>query len=210
MLEQLSFYYPACHLLGVLFAIYQVVVFPKILTWISLVFVSYLLSPLLWVLVRIVFKGARISGAFRVGKATSSANAWLIYYHLQSVYSHFSVFERLLRLIPGAYSFWLRLWGSKIGRGVNWTPECQIMDRGHLKIGDRAFLGNRSYLSAHAMKKSGSTYILFVKPIKVGADVMISFDCKIGPGVEIGHRAHVEACSKLYLNHKVMEGDVYV
>ena len=126
------------------------------------------------------------------------------------VYTSFSVLERTLRLVPGLYSAWLRLWGSRIGKKVNWTPECQLVDRGHLEIGDRAFIGNRTYLSAHALKKSGNRYFLFVERVSIGADTMVSYGANIGPGVEIGNRAHIGAGAALYPKTKVASGESYV
>jgi hypothetical protein len=173
------------------------------------VFSAFLLSPLIWFLLKTTF-GSKTEGAYWVGKHAQGGNLWLLYYQLQSVYTHFSFFERSLRLVPGFYSAWLRLWGSKIGRKVNWTAECQIVDRGHLEVGDRVFFGNRCYVSAHALKKKGNRYFLFVKKIKIGSDTMISYSAHLGPGVVIGSRAHIEVGAGLYPNTRVGDGETYV
>jgi hypothetical protein len=144
----------------------------------------FLLSPLLWWIARLIF-GQKTEGAYKVGKHAKIGNLWLIYYQLQLIYTHFSAFERFLRLFPGAYSAWLRLWGSKIGKAINWTAECQIVDRGHLVVGDRAFFGNRCYLSAHALKKIKNQYLLYVKNVTVGSDSMVSYSAHLGPRVMI-------------------------
>ena len=173
-----------------------------------LILSSFLLSPFLWWVLRLVF-GNKTEGAYRVGKHAKGGNLWLLYYQLQLIYTHFSFFERFLRLFPGFYSAWLRLWGSKIGKKVNWTAECQLVDRGHLEIGDRVFMGNRCYLSAHALKKTKNQYLLFVKKIVIGSDTMVSFAVQIGPGVEIGTRAHIDAGTDLYPNTRVLDGETY-
>jgi len=176
--------------------------------FVLLFFFSYLLSPFMWVLLRVIFR-QKVEGTFHIGKRTPHGNIWFLYYQLQSVYAHFVIFERALKIFPGAYSSWLRLWGSKIGHAVNWTPECQIVDRGHLEIGDRVFIGNRSYLSAHVIKKSKDRYFLYVKRIQIGADTMISYQAHISPGVVIGSRVHLEPGAELYPNMRVADGETF-
>ncbi|MDJ0694669.1 GH3 auxin-responsive promoter family protein [Mastigocoleus sp. MO_188.B34] len=40
-------------------------------------------------------------------------------------------------LLTEVITLWLRLWGSKVGEGIYWTPKIEIADRGLLEIGDR-------------------------------------------------------------------------
>jgi acetyltransferase-like isoleucine patch superfamily enzyme len=174
----------------------------------AFLFSVYLVAPLVWFGLRLLF-GNESEGVYRVGKKAVGGNLWLLSYQLQNVYTSFPAFERALRLVPGFYSAWLRLWGSRIGRKVNWTAECQIVDRGHLEVGDRAFFGNRSYLSAHALKKKGDHYVLYVKKIRIGADAMVSYASHVGPGVVVGPRAHVEAGSRLFPNMTIAQGERY-
>ncbi len=207
-LEAIFVFYPPLQALLIATDLIRFVHDPDAGNGARLVFSVYFLSPLLWFFLRSVF-GPSPEGAFRIGKKAPEGSLWLLYYQLQSVYTSFSAFERVLRLVPGFYSAWLRLWGSSVGKKVNWTAECQIVDRGHLEIGDRAFFGNRCYLSAHALKKTKDRYFLYVKGIKVGADVMISYAAQVGPGVDIGARAHVAAGAHLFPNTKVGEGETY-
>lgn len=208
VLEKIFAFYPALQSLLIAGAACHFVRTPEPSTLALLFFFSYLMSPFMWVLLRAVF-GSKSEGNFHIGKRVKNGNLWFLYYQLQSVYSHFAFFERFLKIFPGAYSAWLRLWGSKIGRAVNWTPECQIVDRGHLEIGDRAFIGNRSYLSAHVLKKSKDRYFLYVKRIQIGADTMISYQAHISPGVVIGSRVHVEPGAELYPNMRVGDGETF-
>ena len=43
---------------------------------------------------------------------------WWTTLQLQAVFNAAPSLEAILRLVPGVYSCWLRLWGSRIGRGV--------------------------------------------------------------------------------------------
>jgi acetyltransferase-like isoleucine patch superfamily enzyme len=171
-------------------------------------FFSYLMSPVIWGLLRMVFR-QNAEGNYHIGKRAKHGNLWFLYYQLQSVYSHFAFFERSLKVFPGAYSLWLRMWGSKIGRAVNWTPECQIVDRGHLEIGDRSFIGNRSYMSAHILKKSKDRYFLYVKRIQIGSDTMVSYHAHLSPGVVVGSRVHLEPGAELYPNMRIEDGETF-
>src|SRR5215813_15128228 len=47
--------------------------------------------------------------------------AWWGAHQIQLIFIALPQLEAILRLIPGCYSMWLRLWGSRIGRGVYWT-----------------------------------------------------------------------------------------
>src|SRR5690242_9394747 len=66
---------------------------------------------------------------------------WWGSHQIQSIYIAIPVLEAVLRLIPGVFSWWLRLWGAKVGRDVYWTPGLEIADRGLLEIGDRVVIG---------------------------------------------------------------------
>src|SRR6266851_3058498 len=62
--------------------------------------------------------------------------------------------ELFLQLTPGAFSLWLRLWGSRIGRRVHWTPRVEIADRSMLAVGDDVVFGHKVECYAHAIKPS--------------------------------------------------------
>ncbi len=46
---------------------------------------------------------------------------WLASHHIQAFYDALPFLESLLRVIPGFYSLWLRMWGSRVGYGVEWA-----------------------------------------------------------------------------------------
>src|SRR6266498_3087906 len=69
---------------------------------------------------------------------------WWGAHQLQVIYIAVPQLEALLRLVPGLYSAWLRLWGARIGRRVYWTPLVDIGDRSLLDIGDGAIFGHRN------------------------------------------------------------------
>ena len=87
------------------------------------------------------------------------SNDYLIWWFLicqQTLFSRLSFLEECIRVIPGLYSLWLRLWGSKIGSLTYWAPGTRILDRSFLNIGDSVVLGLGTRLSPHVIMKDDS------------------------------------------------------
>lgn len=125
---------------------------------------------------------------------------WWGSHQIQLIYIAFPTLEALLRLIPGAFSVWLRLWGSKIGRGVYWTTHVEIADRGFIEIGDRVTIGHRVGLSSHIIKPKHNDLRLYVKRLKIGNDVFVGSGSHLGPGVTIADGAYLPISTDLYAN----------
>src|SRR5256885_9190119 len=125
---------------------------PSLAGLITVVFVCYLLPPL-------CFRLHDWMCPLRVGREdlcdSSKISAWWGSQQFQIVYAAIPQLEILLRLIPGAYSAWLRLWGSRIGRGVYWAPVLEVIDRSLLNIGDHAFFGHKVALCSHTVMPKG-------------------------------------------------------
>ncbi len=170
----------------------------------GMVFVLYLQSPLIWRLMDARY--GPVPMVSRIGVKAESGSLWLVGHRLQELYETFEVLERFLRSIPGVYSLWLRLWGARIGKRVNWTAGCKIVDRPHLQIGDRSLIGNQAYITAHAIKKKQDRYQLFVKEVRIGSDVVVSYASTLAPGSVIGNRAFIEAGAVVYPNREIPEG----
>ncbi len=71
----------------------------------------------------------------------------------QVVFNRFPQLEEMLRMVPGLYSIWLRLWGAKIGGLVYWSPGLNIFDRPFLDIGGRVVIGADTKLSPHLLTR---------------------------------------------------------
>lgn len=104
---------------------------------------------------------------------------------IQVVYDALPALEALLRLIPGAYSAWLRLWGSRVGRGVVWTPRVEITDRSLLEIGDRVIFGHKVACYPHVVSRKGGRLRLYTARIHIGADAFLGAGSRLGPGAVI-------------------------
>ncbi|MEH2287473.1 DapH/DapD/GlmU-related protein [Nostoc sp.] len=128
---------------------------------------------------------------------------WWGSHQIQVIYITIPALEALLRLIPGVFSCWLRLWGAKVGRDVYWTPGLEIADRSLLEIGDRVVIGHRTGIYSHIIKPRKQNLMLYVKKVKIGSNVFVGAGSHLAPGVVIGDGSYLPAATNLYPNQKV-------
>lgn len=125
---------------------------------------------------------------------------WYAGHMFQLVFIAFPVLEAVLLIIPGAFALWLRLWGSRVGRGVHFAPGFLVGDRSLLDIGDRAIFGYGVQISGHIITPSArfGGLRLRVRRVRIGEGAFIGAGCRIGPGVVVEPRSVVRAASDLY------------
>jgi hypothetical protein len=128
---------------------------------------------------------------------------WWGAHQIQLIYIALPQLEALLRLVPGLYSAWLRLWGSRVGSKVYWTPNIEITDRSLLEIGDRVVFGHKCKLLGHAIKPKGTAVILYLRRIKIGRDVFIGAGSRIGPGAVISDGSYLPVLTDVYINQEI-------
>jgi len=142
----------------------------------------YLLPPLLGRLALALF--GRPQGEF-----TPEARAyrtWWLLTQLQVVYGRVSLLEEALRIVPGAYSLWLRLWGSKVSLLVLWSPGVMVTDRYLLRVAKGVVVGTRSTLGGHIATVNGrGEYSLTVAPIILEEGSVVGALAGIGPGCHV-------------------------
>lgn len=80
--------------------------------------------------------------------------SWWAQANLQMLFCRLPFLEEVLRLIPGCYSLWLRLWGARIGRLTYWAPGLKILDRSFLRIGDDVLFGAAVRLNPHVLQRN--------------------------------------------------------
>ncbi len=162
-----------------------------------LIFVIYLFPPLTFRLHNLCFPLR--AGATRFSAARYSP--WWASHQFQLIYIAFPALEAALRLIPGAYSAWLRLWGSQIGRGVYWTPRVEILDRSLMQVGNGVVFGHRVACVAHVIDSTtDGSQILLVRPVRIGHHALLGAGSSIGPGCQIAEGARLDALSVLRVN----------
>lgn len=128
---------------------------------------------------------------------------WWGSHQIQLIYIAIPALEALLRLIPGVFSGWLRLWGAQVGQNVYWTPGLEIADRGLLEIGSRAVIGHRVGIYSHVIKPRKQDLMLYVKKVKIGNDVFVGAGSHLAPGVIIEDGIYISVATNFYPNQKV-------
>ncbi|MGI2903149.1 acyl transferase [Tolypothrix sp. VBCCA 56010] len=134
--------------------------------------------------------------------AGKNYSPWWGSHQIQVIYIAFPALETLLRLIPGAFSLWLRLWGAKVGKNVYWTPQLEISDRALIEIGDNVVFGNGVGIYSHIIKPKKQDLLLYVKKVKIGNNVFLGAWNHIAPGVTIADGTYVPVFTHVYPNKK--------
>jgi hypothetical protein len=155
------------------------------------IFLLYLLPP---IAARMILSFTSIpQGSILVGGKLFFV--WWALFQLQVIFCRLSFLEEILRLLPGAYSFWLRLWGARIGRLTYWSPGVVITDRSFLVIGNNVVLGASVRLNAHVLErdKKGRS-ILVLADVKVGDRAVVGGYCLLTAGTEVFPGETTHAC----------------
>ncbi|HWH68465.1 MAG TPA: hypothetical protein VNT26_03730, partial [Candidatus Sulfotelmatobacter sp.] len=153
--------------------------------------VIYLLPAML---ARIIVKGFPLrSQILKLGSADFFK--WWAVSNLQMIFCRLPILEELLRMIPMAYGAWLRLWGSKIGRLIFWSPGTQILDRSFVEVGDDVLFGVGVQLASHVMVRNdaGENEVILAA-VKIGDRAIVGGYSVLGPGSEIAQEEATKAC----------------
>jgi hypothetical protein len=122
--------------------------------------------------------------------------SWWATAQFQIIFNRLPMIEELLRMIPGVYSNWLRLWGSRIGRLTYWSPGMVVLDREYLDLGDDVVFGAGVRLNGHVILRNRQGRLeLAVAPIKIGSGAAVGGYSLLTAGTEIpageSTRAHL-------------------
>jgi hypothetical protein len=111
---------------------------------------------------------------------------WWFSAQCQIVFSRLTFLEELLRLVPGLYSLWLRLWGARVGALVYWSPGVAILDRSLIRIGSRVVFGVGVRLNPHVLAPGPQgRAALHLASISIGDDVLVGGYSLLLPGCAI-------------------------
>lgn len=143
----------------------------------------YILPP---ILNRIIFALLKIrEGTFPA--KSKEFFAWFLSYQFQTIFLRFPFLEEVIRMVPRLYSVWLRLWGSKIGTAVTWSPGVLVLDRGLVEVGDYTLFGYGSRLASHFfVSKPDGEFELVLGVPKIGRRVILGGESGVAPGAIVG------------------------
>lgn len=122
---------------------------------------------------------------------------WFALLQLQLPFQRLAITEELLRLVPGLYQGWLRLWGSTIAWTSVWSPGVVVADRWGLRVGAGAVIGARAHLGAHVLVPGSTGPELTIAPVQIGAHAVVGALCAVGPGAIIDDHAVLPATRPL-------------
>lgn len=111
---------------------------------------------------------------------------WWVAANLQALFCRLPFLEELLRVVPGLYSAWLRLWGAKIGRLTYWAPGLLLYDRSMLDIGHDVIFGGGVRITGHLIARDpdGSLQLL-LGIVRVGDGAIVGAGSALAAGTEI-------------------------
>lgn len=203
-------FFPLCHVLGIAAILTQ----PwRLWARISAAIACLYLAPPLLAL--FVARIARIREGY-IPLNHPSFLTWWATAQFQMIFNRFPLLEEVLRIFPGMYSNWLRLWGSRIGRLTFWAPGVTVLDRGYLDIGDEVVFGAGVRLNGHVLARAPDGSLeLALGTIKIGSGASIGGYSLLTAGTEVGEgestRAHLLSPPfTIWRQGKRARGEAYV
>jgi hypothetical protein len=147
-----------------------------------ILFWIYILPPLLCRIVLLTFH--RPEGVF--SDKDKELYIWWFLAQLQIIFNRIPFLEEILRIVPGLYSAWLNLWGSKINLTVFWSPGIHVFDRYNLNLAKGVVVGGGCRIGAHIFDKEKDGRIkLTTAPVVIKENVLLGLNSLVGPGCYI-------------------------
>jgi len=132
------------------------------------------------------------------GLADPGHRQWWLMLPLQLPFNRLPFLEEALRLVPGLYPAWIRLWGGHLSAQSFVGPGVMIGDRHLIRVGPRAVLGARAGFVGHvAFRDAAGRWRVTVAPCVVGADAIVGGDAGMGPGAVLAPGATLPAARHL-------------
>lgn len=132
---------------------------------------------------------------------------WWFTLNMQMLFCRFPFLEELLRVVPGCYSLWLRLWGARIGKLTYWAAGLRILDRPFLHIGDHVTFGAGVRINPHVMLLDAQgQMVLVLAPVTIGDRVSVGGYSLLVAGSEIAADQCTRACLMLPPFNRLVAG----
>ena len=195
--DRLFSYFPLLMTVLLLAALGVFAQWPSLWSAMLVLFVIYFVPPMAQ---RVMLRWAPLKqGICQIDGRTFSA--WLASHHIQAFYDALPYLESLLRVFPGFYSMWLRMWGSRVGYGVEWPVRMDVLDRSLMDIGNRVVFSREVELVAHVRKKTdGGRSRVLVRTVRIGSYAFIGAGARVGAGASVPSNASVPEMAVVGVN----------
>jgi len=132
---------------------------------------------------------------------------WWLTLNVQMLFCRFTFLEELLRIVPGCYSLWLRLWGARIGKLAYWAAGLRILDRPFFRVGDHVAFGAGVRINPHVMLPDAhGQMVLMLAPVTIGDRVSVGGYSLLVAGAEITADQCTRACLILPPFSRLVDG----
>lgn len=186
--------FPTLHVALILMSVYGFVVRASLSSFFLIFFFIYAFPLICFRLLNTLFPIKEgVSDIFE-----KKFSPWWAGHQIQLLFMAMPRLESLLILVPGLYSLWLRAWGSKVGRGVYWTPGVCNYDRNLLEIGDGVIFGERSTTVCHVISPKEGKGLLKIQKVIIGDRCFVGAAAVISPGVRMDSETFLKAGSHAY------------
>lgn len=201
-LSLLLAYFPALHAAMAIAALLGLILDPTLGGALALLFAVYVFPLFCFRILGGVYP--LVERASRISERRYSP--WWGGHQTQLLFEAVPALEALLRVVPGAYSAWLRAWGSKVGKGIYWTPSVRISDRSLMEIGDHVVFGHQVECFAHFVTPGKKGLLLYVKRVRIGAGCFLGAYVRLGPGVVLGAKVELGTWTRVGYDVRVADG----
>ena len=145
----------------------------------------YLVPPLLARLTLSLF--GRPQG--RLTQDMRAYRVWWFLTQLQTLFNRLPMLEECLRLAPGLYPAWIRLWGGRLSPFAYVGPGVLITDRYLVRVERGAVLGWMSALAGHmAVRDEAGRFVVVAAAPIVEAEAILGGGAGLGPGARLSAR----------------------
>jgi hypothetical protein len=143
----------------------------------------YILPPLVCRLTLLLFGRPQGRG---LTQDTRAYKVWWFTHQWQVVFNRLPLLEELLRLVPGLYALWIRMWGGKVSPLVYWGPGSLVVDRPLVVVDRGAVIGMGAGLTGHLGTLSPEgTYTVDVAAPHVGRGAIMGARSGLGASAEL-------------------------
>jgi hypothetical protein len=131
------------------------------------------------------------------GRLTQDMRAYKVWWFLtqvQTLFNRLPVLEELLRLVPGLYPLWIKLWGGGLSPFAYVGPGVIITDRWLVNVARGAVLGWNSALAGHmVIRDAAGRFVVVVAAPCVEAEAILGGGAALGPGAALRAGASLPA-----------------